>query len=185
MSRPDPGSDDVAYESDGSGGLTLSDVTSRLEFNKIAPDWLTDNEGFLRTFATNPRQTILGVIATFIIGGVIDIWETFLDGITLIVWGTDLETTNGQKGILDIPLVAADLATEAASPVGEGLLLPLELVFDASQSTIASLGIIAWPVAVAVVVATIVILDRAGRRIGRATISAIPVVGSFVENLLP
>ncbi len=155
-----------------------------LSFSDFAPDWLTDNAGFLETFAKNPRETILGVIVGAIVGGVIDLWEIVLGAMTLVAWGDSITTTAGQIGILDIPLVATELLVDAAGPVGTALLAPITGVYGSTAEFVGELGIAAWPVAVAIVVATVVLVDRTLRRTGRASLAAIPIVGPFLEALL-
>jgi hypothetical protein len=174
---------DAIDDAIGSVGSDATTDNSDPTFSAIAPEEIAENLGFLKTFVQYPRQTILGVIGSAIIGGVVGLWEIFLDGITLVLWGDSLATTEGTIGLLDLPLVLLNTAEGAFSAVGADLLAPLAAVYSGASGTIESLGLLAWPAGVATIVVVVVLFDRAFRRTTRATLAAIPIIGPFLEVL--
>lgn len=172
----------MAEDSGRFSGL-IPDAPS-VSWSDVAPGWIRRNSDFLRTFANRPRETIMGVILSAIVGGLLDIWTQFLDALTWILWGDYATSTAGAVGLADIPLLAVELVTGATAPVGSSILGAVDGLFDSLSGMLSGLGLAAFPVGVALVVVTLVVIERLVRNVGLATISSIPIVGPALEVLL-
>ena len=95
----------------------MSEATPSL--GDVAPEWLSDNLEVLEEFLQSPAGFILGAVLSQIFGGIETLFEAFLDGLFVIVLGSDGElSAEGALGIADMPVFGATLISAAYTRIG-------------------------------------------------------------------
>lgn len=112
------------------------------------PTWVTKYADFFKRLATNPRDTIVGFVVTWLVGGVLGFGEGFVGSISA-VWDSLL----GAGGIL----------FDQALTLGSVLLSAPRLLLDVIDGTIMSIASSSGPFAPLVIVAlwTVVVVGIA------------------------
>lgn len=170
-----------------------------------APAEISNNIDTLKTFASNPRSFVLGVVASAFVSGVLGLFEPALDALRIAVFGSSITTTSGMIGVADIPVVLLNIILDGVSPVGElivgeyqtipgyGPLPDVELLVEPGliqdlgtwvSTTSESLGVLAFPVTVGVFIAVLVVMFRVLESSSVAVVESIPVVGPLILNLI-
>lgn len=93
-------------------------------FESIAPGFLTDNLGVLQAFVTNPRNFIVGAIATTLLETVFGIVTSVLNVVFLVVLGSNTRTlaAPGETlGIADVPVFVARQLGDVGGSVGDAI----------------------------------------------------------------
>lgn len=135
----------------------------------------------LKVFATNPRRTVLGLIAAAIVGWV-------LDGATLVLDAINLLFTGGRRavGFADIPTLLANQLTTAGSFVARPILEFASQLVGVSTSIISSAGmfgpiVAAFMGAVAVSVSILLIQAIGATLVNYFAPFLEPVVGRWLQ----
>jgi len=151
-------------------------------WSSIAPGFLTEGSVLetLRRFGRNPIAFVLGAVLQALLGGVEAIVTALLDAIRFLFVGSDPTGTDGQLGIADVPLLAAELVTGAGDTVGSAILASTGMYVDAVTETALAFGPLS-PVAVAAAIAvTLYVGYHIGMAVIRVVADVIPGLGGLV-----
>ena len=179
------GTDDTSSGTSGSsggGGIDWPEIGGRPDWLKGGmPGWFDDAASFFEDPTDRIREVVFGML----IGGIAAFVEPILAAIQLVFAGSNpsvYAAPNEQYGLLDLPVLAADLLGSAVS-------IPVRAAFDSLTSIIGAFtfgqgspatGIIVNAVVVLVVIAVV----RYGPLVLRAGLEAIPVIGGPLSTLL-
>lgn len=171
MVRPPGGTDDG-----GNIPTSLADL--------VFPQ-LGDYAGTLVAIAKNPKNFVLGALLSLLIGGVLDIFRYFVEGIRIVFLGDGLGYAEGQLiGIEDLFYIGWDIISGAFQPVGSAILGVVQTFQNTAVTVGTGLGIGAFPVSVALVVLMAVAAYRILMTSSRALIASVPVLGGVLEVLI-
>jgi hypothetical protein len=143
----------MAHGSDSDGGL---------------PGWLSGSKETLRSFANNPEGFVLGIVATWIVGGILTVGRTVVDSILLA---------------FDSVVGAFDLAAAGVVGALESTGSPVLTAAEGMTAFIASLAAEAGPAAPVIAVGILAFVALMWYRFGKAILLEIPVLGGFLEFL--
>lgn len=132
------------------------------------PEWLSSSSDTLREFARNPSGFVIGIVATWIVGGILLVGRTIVDAV-LLAFDVVVNAFDAVAGVLvgalqSVGLPVLDLASGVSAFI-VGLADPL------------------GPLAPVVAGAVVTILIVGTFRFGKAILLEIPILGGFLEFL--
>lgn len=182
-SGPDP--DDPGFDDDELEDLPGRDRNSG---GPILPSYIPTNFAFwakVKGFFESPTTTIKNVVLGMLIGGIAAFLKEILDAIELILAGTQpnvYAAPNEQYGLVDYPVVIADVLGGAAGSTVRSLLRSLTGIIG--SFTFAQGSPVNGLIVNAVVVVMAILVVRYGPVVLRAGLEAIPVIGGPLATLL-
>lgn len=175
----------------GSGGTTDDDsgwFDAADSLTDIGAGWLSDLKGNvdkLVTIANNPEGFVLGALLSLLVGGILGIFREIVEAGRILLVGTAVGYRPGELvGLEDIPIVLWRVVETPFELVGNSLLDAAAAPSNWAAGIAESAGIAAFPVTVGLYVLIAVITFELIRRSGRATIAAVPVVGTALEAFI-
>lgn len=71
--------------SDGGRGTELGNSEANpVSFSSIIPGWLSDNLTTLKNLVTDPRKTILGIVVTWLVSGILGVGEALVGSVNAV-----------------------------------------------------------------------------------------------------
>lgn len=135
----------------------------------------------LEKFAAHPVAFILGVVLQRLLGGIETMVTAILDAIQYVFVGDSVNSTEGDLGVADIPMVAANMLTGAGDTVGSSVLETLDTFVTAITDTALAFGPLS-PVALAVEIGVVlVILYYVTTTLLRMALDLIPGAGGLLR----
>lgn len=132
------------------------------------PGWLSSSSDTLREFARDPSGFVIGIVATWIVGGVLLVGRTIVDSVLLA---------------FDVVVNALELVAGAIVGALASVGLPVLQFASGVSGFIAGLADVAGPLAPVIATAIVVLLVVGTFRTMKAILLEIPVVGGFLELL--
>lgn len=132
------------------------------------PDWLSGSSDTLREFAKDPSGFVIGIVATWLVGGILLVGRTVVDSVLLA---------------FDTVVNALELAAGGLVGALEGAGLPVLELASGVSTFIVGLAEPLGPAAPLVAIGALVILAVGTYRFGKAILLEIPVLGGLLEFL--
>ena len=132
------------------------------------PAWLSSSSDTLREFARDPSGFVIGIVATWIVGGILMVGRTVVDSVLLAF-----------DVVVNAFALVADAIVGALASVG----LPVLEFAGGVSGFVAGLADVAGPLAPVIAVAVVVILVVGTFRALKTVLLGIPVVGGVLEFL--
>lgn len=183
MVRPPGGTEDPEDGGSINWGDIIGTPSIPSSLSDIAPD-LAQYKDRIIAIAKNPRSFVLGAIFAAIFGFVLDIFYVFYNGMRIAFIGEGVGYTEGEAaGIEDLFYIGWDIISGAGEAVGEPIINLIDSfqVFTLDLAT--SAGIASFPLTVLVLFVVMGVTYVTLKRLGWATIAAIPIVGPMMEAL--
>jgi hypothetical protein len=139
----------------------------------------------LKRFAKNPVGIILGLIASVFIDGVLEIVELMLEMIQLVLIGSKLGYSEDHSfvGLEDVPLIAVDLLIDKVGRPGGNLILDLlNGGITTMVNIVSEMGILGFPVAVAMLIAILLVLEQLIVGLAAVSLGSLPVAGPLYRR---
>lgn len=180
--------DDGSYTDDYYGGPLDDDQREARADDPLIPQDLLDLKEWsdqLIKIAKNPKGFVIGTLLSVVLGGILEIWNLVIDGVRLVLFGSGPGYSDGEMmGLEDIIWLLWDILADPFEAVGEAILSTIEGFRSPIETLATELGVLSFPATVAFVVIVLVVATRIAKKLSRASLATIPVIGPALEVLL-
>lgn len=168
--------------------LPVSDEPQTTWGDLALPDWLKGLRGVsdrLIAIAKNPEGFVLGALLSLLISGVLGLFKQIVEAFRILLVGSGVGYSPGELvGLEDLPLLAWSVIESPFSMVGDAILGAAAAPGTWAEGIAESMGIAAFPLTVGMYALIGIAVIELIRRSGRATIAAVPVLGTALEAFI-
>lgn len=130
------------------------------------PSWFSSSSDTIREFASNPSGFVIGIVATWLVGGILLVGRTIVDAVLLA---------------FDAVVLAFDTATDGVVGALESVGLPVLELAAGLSGFVAGLAGALGPLAPVVAAATLTLVVVGLYRFGKTILLEIPILGGLLE----